>query len=180
MVLTSTSVAAITTSTTITVLRHCHRRHATTLEKENDLMGGLTWRCRYLFIISAASYWWTCRAARNEKLEEWRRAHLGERMRIVIPPECVMPVEYHIRDPYVCEIAHVSCDARLHEMEKRHQEEIADLRWANAELSSQLQAFGMKLDELCCRMSPPLTFYVPADAYDQNSANDDDDASPTG
>ena len=42
--------------------------------------------------------------ARNEKLEEWRRAHPGERMRVVIPPGYVMPVDRHVRDPYVCEI----------------------------------------------------------------------------
>ncbi|KAG1370952.1 hypothetical protein COCNU_16G000460 [Cocos nucifera] len=52
------------------------------------------------------------------------------------------------------------------ETERRHQKEIADLRWANAELSSQLQAFGAKFDELYRRMPSPPTFNVPADAYD--------------
>ncbi|EHA8587435.1 hypothetical protein COCNU_scaffold002230G000020 [Cocos nucifera] len=41
-------------------------------------------------------------ATRNEKLEEWRRAHARERMRIIIPPGYVMPIECHVRDPYVC------------------------------------------------------------------------------
>ncbi|EHA8587204.1 hypothetical protein COCNU_scaffold001569G000060 [Cocos nucifera] len=37
-------------------------------------------------------------AVRNEKLEEWRRAHPGERMRIVIPSGYVMRLI-----PHVCE-----------------------------------------------------------------------------
>ncbi|EHA8587610.1 hypothetical protein COCNU_scaffold002811G000010 [Cocos nucifera] len=45
--------------------------------------------------------WQTRGATKNEKLEEWRRAHPKERMRIIIPLGYVMPVEYHIRDSYV-------------------------------------------------------------------------------
>ncbi|KAG1359145.1 hypothetical protein COCNU_08G005910 [Cocos nucifera] len=40
-------------------------------------------------------------AARNEKLEEWRRAHPGERMRVVFPLGYVMLFEHHIKNPYV-------------------------------------------------------------------------------
>ncbi|KAG1359237.1 hypothetical protein COCNU_08G006830 [Cocos nucifera] len=48
---------------------------------------------------------WTRGATRIEKLEEWRRAHPRERMRIVIPPEYVMLVERHVRDPYMCKLS---------------------------------------------------------------------------
>ncbi|EHA8590001.1 hypothetical protein COCNU_scaffold014163G000010 [Cocos nucifera] len=102
-------------------------------------------------------------------------------------PIYVTELGYRVMAPSSSRAAHVSCDARLHETERRHaeidrrhQEEIADLWQANAELSSQLQAFGIKLDELCHRMPPPQTFDIPADAYDQDSTDDDDDASPTG
>ncbi|EHA8587975.1 hypothetical protein COCNU_scaffold003754G000010 [Cocos nucifera] len=43
---------------------------------------------------------WTRRATENEKLKEWRRAYPRERMRVVIPPKYIIPVEHHIRDPY--------------------------------------------------------------------------------
>ena len=48
-------------------------------------------------------------AARNEKLKEWRRAHLEERMRIVIPSRYILPIEHHVRDPYVCEVGIIIC-----------------------------------------------------------------------
>ncbi|EHA8586572.1 hypothetical protein COCNU_scaffold000539G000010 [Cocos nucifera] len=103
----------------------------------------------------------------------------------VLDRSYVTGLGYRVMAPSSSRATHISCDARLNEterrhakIERRHQEEIADLRWANAELSSQLQAFRMKLKELYRRMPPPLTFDVHADASDQDSIDDDDDASP--
>ncbi|KAG1342374.1 hypothetical protein COCNU_05G006030 [Cocos nucifera] len=102
-------------------------------------------------------------------------------------PSYVTRLGYGIMAPSSSRAAHVFCDARLHEAERRHaeikrryQKEIADLRRANAKLSSQLQVFGAKLDELYHRMPLPPTFDVPTDAYDQESIDDDDNASSIG
>ncbi|EHA8591521.1 hypothetical protein COCNU_scaffold068333G000010 [Cocos nucifera] len=47
---------------------------------------------------------WTREATRHEKLEEWRRAHPRERMRVVITSEYIIPLKHYFRDPYVCEL----------------------------------------------------------------------------
>ena len=56
--------------------------------------------------------------------------------------------------------------------------DIATLQWVNIELTSQLAAFGAKLNELYHRIPPPPTPDVPTDAYDDNSTDDDDGYPP--
>ena len=55
----------------------------------------------------------------------------------------------------------------------RSQEDITALQCINAQLTSQLKVFGIKLDELYHCMPPSSTPDVPIDVYDDDFSDDD-------
>ena len=114
-------------------------------------------------------------------------------------PNYIMGLGYAVVALSSSRASHVSCDAHLYEVdvrrrevERRHEEEmrwaekeccrsqedIAALQRANIELTSQLAAFGAKLDELYHYIPLPLTFDVLTDVYDDDSTDNDDGCPP--
>ena len=93
---------------------------------------------------------------------------------------------YVVVTPSSSRASHVSYDARLLEVQRRHEEEmhwaekehhrskedITALQCTNAQLTFQLETFGIRLDELYHHMPPLLTPDISVDTYD------DDDGCP--
>ena len=92
---------------------------------------------------------------------------------------------YAVVTPSSSRASHISCDARLHEVKRRHEkercrhdEEIVALQHANARLTSQLEALGVKLDGLYRCMPSLSTPDILTNAYDHVSIDDDDGCPP--